>query len=446
MNDVNGATKRATNSFKAFNAAIGLVSASALVALGRQSVLTAAKYDALNKAIEFSSGSALHAAMNMQFLTDTSDDLKLNLESLKVGYKTFSGAMRGSIFTQRQQRDMFLKISKAAKVMQLDSENTKGVFLALGQIMSKGKVQAEELRGQIGERIPGAFQIAAKAMGVTSAELNKMMEQGKLIASDFLPKFADQLEKDFAGGVEKATDSISSQLNMLENAWNTTLENMGKAIASSGVIEKVAELLQGFNQFGDKGKFIIDKVTKGDLKIAGRDVTGEEETLFALAEFQQLQKIKSELEKLQETYDKLDGTQKAFFSLKKLDEYQSKLVKLEEEYDILRDIVKDEKDPDLRKLRTQIAFLRGLRGNVFKIDKEVAGDEEKALEGVAKAKADLATTITARSPKTININVEKQIGVENLNTTNINESYQQVGESIERVLNQALAQAEQVAQ
>ena len=50
-------------------------------------------------------------------------------------------------------------------------------MLALAQMASKGTVQAEELRGQLGERLPGAFKIAAAAMGVTQAELVSLRVQ-----------------------------------------------------------------------------------------------------------------------------------------------------------------------------------------------------------------------------------------------------------------------------
>ena len=50
-------------------------------------------------------------------------------------------------------------------------------------MISKGKVQAEELRGQLGERLPSAFQLAAKAMGMTTAQLDKFMADGKLTAA-----------------------------------------------------------------------------------------------------------------------------------------------------------------------------------------------------------------------------------------------------------------------
>jgi tape measure domain-containing protein len=62
---------------------------------------------------------------------------------------------------------------------------------------SKGKVSAEELRGQLGERIPGALGIAARAMGMTQAQFNEMLDSGKIMAEDFLPKFSKRIKKHF---------------------------------------------------------------------------------------------------------------------------------------------------------------------------------------------------------------------------------------------------------
>ena len=40
-----------------------------------------------------------------------------------------------------------------------DIKKLNGLLLAATQVFAKGKVSAEELRGQIGERLPGALAI-----------------------------------------------------------------------------------------------------------------------------------------------------------------------------------------------------------------------------------------------------------------------------------------------
>jgi tape measure domain-containing protein len=126
--------------------------------------------------------------------------------------------MLGSKLQGQATKDIFDGVQVAASAMGLSSEDAKGTFLALGQMMGKGKVQAEELRGQLGERIPGAMNIAARAMGVTTAELDKMMEQGQLISEDFLPKFSKELKKTFGKALPTAVQSSQAQFNRFNNS------------------------------------------------------------------------------------------------------------------------------------------------------------------------------------------------------------------------------------
>lgn len=191
-------------------------------------------------AITFASGSAQEGAKTLAYLESTSDRLGLNLQSATEGYRTLAGSMMGTKLAGQGARDIFRQVSTAANVMGLDGENSKGVFLALGQIMSKGKVQAEELRGQIGERIPGAFKIAADAMGMSQAQLNKMMDEGKLTADVFLPRFAAQLEKVFGPGLAKTINSTQANLNRFDNEWLKT-----KTVLIDAVLPAVTEVLGG---------------------------------------------------------------------------------------------------------------------------------------------------------------------------------------------------------
>ena len=62
----------------------------------------------------------------------------------------------------------------------------KSAMRATSQVFSKGKVSAEELRQQLGERLPGAFTLFADSMNLTPAELDKALEQGKVTLEDFM--------------------------------------------------------------------------------------------------------------------------------------------------------------------------------------------------------------------------------------------------------------------
>jgi len=230
---------RVNTSFKAFGATLAGVGATAFIV---SAIKITATTEAMNKAILLSASTAKIGATNLRFLEKTVENLRLDSASAKEGFKTLAGSFQNTKLEGAEMRRLFLSVSKASKVMGLSADQQKGTFLALGQIMSKGKVQAEELRGQLGERIPGAFQLAANAMGVTTAELNKMLETGKVISEDFLPKFATELEKTFGKKAAKITDSLQGSLNVLNNSFRKIKLSVGRAVAPA--ISKLARALR----------------------------------------------------------------------------------------------------------------------------------------------------------------------------------------------------------
>jgi tape measure domain-containing protein len=244
LNDINsklgGMEKKLTDAEKKGTKAIdglgsafkGLGSVIAGIIIGgkiRDIVLTTAKFQSLGNAIKFASDDMTQGELSMSWLSKFSKDWGLNLQGATEGFKTFQGAMIRSKFTSNEVRKMFSQVSMGALAMGLSADDAKGTFLALGQIMGKGKVQAEELRGQIGERVPGAFAIAARAMGVTTAELDKMMANGKLIAEDFLPKFAAEMEKTFSAGAVDNMNSMTSNINRMSSSWLELQVAMGES-------------------------------------------------------------------------------------------------------------------------------------------------------------------------------------------------------------------------
>lgn len=195
----------------------GVFAIGAIVRLGSEFVKATVEMESLRNSIRFASGSSAEANTNFTFLKNTANDLGTSLSAGYEGFRTLSGSMMGSVLAGQQTRDIYKSVSIAGSAMGLTAEQQKGTFIALGQIMGKGKVQAEELRGQLGERIPGAFQIAARAMNMSTAELDKFMSTGQLTAENFLPKFAKELEKTFKGALPTATKSLGANITRLKN-------------------------------------------------------------------------------------------------------------------------------------------------------------------------------------------------------------------------------------
>ncbi|HUH35133.1 MAG TPA: tape measure protein [Moheibacter sp.] len=205
-------TKYAKTAAIAVTAAL---SVGAVVSFGQELTGLTAKFEGYKNAVDFASGA--ESSKNFEFLHQTIDDLSLPMESAYKGFQMLTGSLKGTALEGQATRDIFEAVGVASTVMNLSADQSEGAFLALSQMASKGKVQAEELRGQLGERIPGALNIAAKAMGVSQQEFNKMLDSGQVYANDFLPKFAKELKGTFEDGLPKAMQSMQAAINRYDN-------------------------------------------------------------------------------------------------------------------------------------------------------------------------------------------------------------------------------------
>jgi len=156
----------------------------------------------------------------------------LNLSRTADSFGSFAASTRGTIIEGKAATKIFSDVSAAVASMGLDANNSERIFKALEQIMSKGKVSAEELRNQLGDAgLAGAFGIAARAMGVTTTELDKLMSTGKLMSAEFLPKFAAQLKKDLGGSASEAADSLQGSMNKIDNSIFLITSSVGLELA-----------------------------------------------------------------------------------------------------------------------------------------------------------------------------------------------------------------------
>ena len=236
------ATARALNSV--LRQAAGFIAAYAgiqgMVGAVRSIAETGMAFQGLDNALAAVTGSTQAAAAEMAFLEQEADRLGLNLLEMSQSYLQVTAAAKDTKLQGQATREIFTAIAEAATVLQLTTDQTSGSLRAIGQIMSKGKVQAEELRGQLGDRLYGAFQLAARGMGIGTAELDKMLQQGQLVAEEFLPRFAAEIRRTFSDGVPAASRSARAELNRFNNA---VLE-LERTAAASGFMDGLTQGLR----------------------------------------------------------------------------------------------------------------------------------------------------------------------------------------------------------
>lgn len=152
-------------------------------------------------------------------LRQLSDRLGLSFNVLADSFGSFTAAASAANIPLNEQEDLFAAVSTSAQRLGLSNDALSGSLLAIQQIASKGNVQMEELRGQLGERLPIAFGASARGLGVTNAELIKLVESGKLTAEQFFPaltKGLNELNGSGGGSVPTAAQNFALLGNELE--------------------------------------------------------------------------------------------------------------------------------------------------------------------------------------------------------------------------------------
>jgi len=256
MNQLGGSIKNLIAGYIGLQAAVGLVNRSFQESL---------KLDATSNALKTVFKSSLIAESQMGRLADMANTLGLDFVTLADSYKYFAGAAITSGASLEQTNQIFDSVARASAVLRLSADDTQGALRALGQMMSKGTVNAEELKGQLGDRLPGALAIMALATGNTTAKLMKLMETGQLMAADVLPKFATQLDKSIGGDAANGIDSTTASLNRLKNAFTESMSG-GAANSLFNILLKFGTLnIEAFDQAKENVKRLYSEINGDGL-------------------------------------------------------------------------------------------------------------------------------------------------------------------------------------
>lgn len=177
------------------------------------------------------------------WLRQIAEDYGAELITVTNRYIKFRAAAIQANFSAQETQKIFGTMTKAAGVLGLKTDELQGIFLALEQMISKGKITTEELRRQLGERLPGAMDIMAKSLGVTTAQLDEMLKKGQVITKDVLPAFAEQVEIAFGLNSVTRVETLQAATARLKNAWTILVEEFNKGSDASGTLMNIINSL-----------------------------------------------------------------------------------------------------------------------------------------------------------------------------------------------------------
>lgn len=239
-----------------------------VAALGKDFVQAAMDMDSMRKSMSAAVGGMEKGRKEINYLRETSLQMGLSFKDSTKDFKQLAAAAKGTALEGEGIRKVWRSLQNATVALQLSTAETSGTVYAFKDMLSKGTVQAEELKRQLGNRLPGAFKMAADAMGLTTKELSRQMKMGNIMADEFLPALAKAMDDTYAGAAVEASKSMRSEMNKMNSAWfefrSLFMETTGLSDTLAMSMRWVTKTLTGFNN-GMAGLAEAMKVINGGM-------------------------------------------------------------------------------------------------------------------------------------------------------------------------------------
>jgi tape measure domain-containing protein len=158
------------------------------------------------------------------FITKLADQTGQDLFVLGDSYKGLYASAKQAGIATSEINNIFKSVVDAGSALKLSNEQVSLSLKAVEQMMNKGTISSEELKGQLGEQLPGAYGMMAKAaqdaglsVSGSTQELGKLLDEGRLASAEVLPFFAKRMEEAFGKNAEANINTISGSANRLTN-------------------------------------------------------------------------------------------------------------------------------------------------------------------------------------------------------------------------------------
>lgn len=188
-----------------------IATATAALALLQKGLSTAFERGAAEQKLKnFTSGTEEYSAA-LALAANSSSKFGISQTQATTALADVYSRLKGLGFGLKETGQIYQGFNAIALQSGTSAEDAAGAFLQLSQALGSGKLQGDELRAIL-ERMPNLAQAIAQSMGVSSAEIRKMGEEGKITSEviyNALSKAA-QASGDFGGKLNAQQQAMKS--------------------------------------------------------------------------------------------------------------------------------------------------------------------------------------------------------------------------------------------
>lgn len=245
------------------------------------------------------SSSLQEFASSERWITDLGNKYGQSINNLEQSFGKFLAASRGAGVEIDTVKNIFQGLTQAVSSFGLSASDANLAFLAVEQMMGKGVVSAEELRRQLGERIPTAMTAMARAVGEqygtdgSVAALQQKLKAGAINSAEVMEVFVQKL-KELSGApdvdnLETSYTRLGNRLREIVVDWDIT----GKLKFAVDVISGLLGLLK--DHFLAFAGAIAGASFGGKIMKSFRNITNAKKA--------EVEALKSEIEKEKALYE-----------------------------------------------------------------------------------------------------------------------------------------------
>lgn len=224
----------------------------------------------------------------LRFITNLADQTGQDLFVLGDSYKNLYASAKQAGFATEEINKIFKSVVNAGSSLKLSNEKVSLSLKAIEQMMNKGTIASEELKGQLGEQLPGAYGMMAKAaqdaglsVSGSTQELGKLLDEGRVASAEVLPFFAKRMEEAFGKNANENINTISGSANRFNNELTLLIDALdnGKVISFWATFQNsMADVFKDLVYYINSGswkEFISHFGVNGGLRAQRIKIEGE---------------------------------------------------------------------------------------------------------------------------------------------------------------------------
>jgi len=226
LNQFAGSANVARTALRGLGAVVGGV---AFGKLATDSARVIANFQDFRSNLQFLTASARDYAEVQEYLNQTSQDYSARLDVVRASAVRLFALERSGVLTRRENQQVLEGILNATRLLGLNTERQELVFYGLGQALTQGTVQAQELN-QVIEPMPGFLQELDRAAGLPANGFRNLVKQG-LVTSDLFKDVLIAALEAYQGAAQRMAGNLRPTFNRLADSYQELQEALEQPVS-----------------------------------------------------------------------------------------------------------------------------------------------------------------------------------------------------------------------